>query len=144
MFGKTMFLAALVAVVVVFTGASKLSATPFASPSAGAAVESYWTCPDKYAFEVASGNAVHCKKPAWTETRKYVGCTGLFPTTKIDLVGATDMCAGSGLAGVATSEPICSLADVADGFRKRYVSGTDFCAKDHPAEVIAPNTRVTR
>ena len=103
--------------------------------------EAFWRCPSGYAFET-SGSAVHCKKPAWTETKPFMACVLATPTLKIDLVGETDMCAGN--VGVTVSaEPSCYPTDVAAGFTKRRVSGKDFCGKSHPAEVIAPNQMIS-
>ena len=103
--------------------------------------EAFWRCPSGYAFET-SGSAVHCKKPSWTETKPFMACVLATPTLKIDLVGQTDMCAGS--VGITVSaEPSCYPTDIANGFTKRRVSGKDFCGKSHPAEVIAPNQLIS-
>lgn len=110
-----------------------------ASPTATAEV--YWRCASGFAFET-SGSAVHCKKPSWTETKPFMACGFPTATLKIDLVGTTDMCAGS--VGVTVSaEPSCYPTDIAAGFTKRIVSGKDFCGKPHPAEIVAPSQQVT-
>lgn len=104
-------------------------------------VEPYWRCPAGYTFET-SGAAVHCKRPAWTETKAFLPCMAPTPDLKIDLVNQTDMC--SGAIGIAvTAEPICNPTDLADGFTKRRVNGKDFCGKAHPAEIVAPNQMVS-
>ena len=117
------------------TTASAATAAPLAE-----AAESYWRCPSGYAFEV-SGSAVRCKKPAWTETKPFMACGFPTATLKLDLVGQTDMCAGS-VGTTVTVEPQCYPTDVMNGFTKRRVSGKDFCGKSHAAEVIAPNQLV--
>jgi hypothetical protein len=110
---------------------------PRASARTSSASEVYWRCSSGFAFET-SGSAVHCKKPQWTETKAFMGCSiGLI--LKIDLVGSTDMCAGNTVAGVVSLEPACYPSDVVVGFTKRRVDGKDYCGKLHPAEVIAPS-----
>ena len=112
-----------------------------AAASTTSAAESYWRCPSGFAFET-SGSAVHCKKPTWTETKAFMPCVLATPTLKIDLVGQTDMCAGN--VGLTVSvEPSCYPTDLANGFTKRRVAGKDFCGKQHPAEVVAPNQLIT-
>ncbi len=101
----------------------------------------YWRCPSGYAFET-SGSAVHCKKPAWTETKPFMACLVPTPDLKLDLVSQTDMCSG-GIGIAVTAEPSCYPTDMAAGFTKRHVAGKDFCGKIHPAEVIAPNQLVS-
>jgi hypothetical protein len=64
------------------------------------------------------------------------------PTLKLDLVGTTDMCAG-GIGVVVSAEPVCNPVDIANGFVKRHVEGKDYCGKNHPAEVIAPNQMIS-
>jgi len=108
-----------------------------ASAKSSAFAEPYWRCPSGFVFE-ASGSAVHCKKPSWTETKPFMACVLATPTLKIDLLGNTDMCAGS-VGVTVTAEPMCYPTDIANGFTKRIVDGKDFCGKHHPAEVIAPN-----
>jgi hypothetical protein len=130
----------------VIAGAAGLLAavgnTPKSAAAASvAAVETYWRCPSGYTFQT-SGSAVHCKKPSWTETKPFMACGFPTATLKLDLVGQTDMCAGS-VGTTVTIEPQCYPADVMGGFTKRRVSGRDFCGKSHPAEVIAPNTAVS-
>ena len=117
------------------TTASAATAAPLAK-----AAESYWKCPSGYQFEM-SGNAVRCKKPSWTETKPFMACGFPTATFKLDLVGQTDMCAGS-VGTTVTVEPQCYPTDVVNGFTKRRVSGKDFCGKSHPSEVIAPNQLV--
>ena len=116
-----------------------------ATASTTAAVESWWRCPSGYAFET-SGSAVHCKKPAWTETKPVVPCLVPTPDFKLDYSGNTDVCAGSASMGVSvtvTAPLNCYPTDVAAGFTKRIVSGRDFCGKNHPTEIIAPNRQVS-
>jgi hypothetical protein len=122
------------------------AATPVPSPApkADSMAEAFWKCPSGYAFQVNGGNAVNCKKAAYTAQKPYVPCSGATPTTKIDLVGTTDMCAGTGVIGTVTLEPICNPTDVTNGYTKRHVAGTDFCGKYIPASIIAPNQQVTR
>ena len=103
--------------------------------------EAFWRCPSGYAFET-SGSAVHCKKASWTETKPFMPCVLATPTLKLDLVGQTDMCAGS-VGLTVSAEPSCYPTDIAGGFTKRHVSGKDFCGKTHPAEVIAPNQLIS-
>ena len=105
------------------------------------AAESYWRCPSGFAFET-SGSAVHCKKPSWTETKPFMACMIPTPTLKLDLVGTTDMCAG-GIGVVVSAEPLCNPVDIANGFVKRHVAGKDYCGKNHPSEVIAPNQMIS-
>jgi hypothetical protein len=112
-----------------------------ASAASSMMSEAFWKCPSGYTFEV-SGSAVHCKKPAWTETKAFMPCVLATPTLKVDLLGNTDMCAGS-VGVTVTAEPVCYPTDIANGFTKRLVSGKDFCGKTHPAEVIAPNQMIT-
>jgi len=126
-----------------FVVAAAAKPTTHVQPVSNAAAESFWACPSGYAFAV-NQNAAHCKKPAYTATKRYVACTGVTPTTRIDLVGTTDMCAGTGVVGTITAEPICDPVDVANGYTKRRVSGTDFCGKDIPASIMAPNQLVSR
>jgi hypothetical protein len=115
---------------------------PRASARASSYGEAFWRCASGYAFET-SGSAVHCKKPSWTETKAFMPCVLATPTLKIDLVGDTDMCAGSTPLGVVSAEPACYATDVAGGFTKRHVDGKDFCGKNHPAEVVAPSQLIT-
>ena len=116
---------------------------PRASARASSFDEPFWRCASGYAFET-SGSAVHCKKPSWTETKAFMPCILATPTLKIDLVGDTDMCAGStALTGVISAEPACYPTDVVNGFTKRHVSGKDFCGKLHPAEIVAPSQIIT-
>jgi hypothetical protein len=135
MWHKSTYLAAVLGAVL-STSVSRLGGA-VATPSA----EAFWRCPSGYTFET-SGTAVHCKRAAWTETRAAGICAGPTQSLKVDLVGTTDMCA----AGVGQSdgvEPVCDSADVAVGFTKRRVAGKDFCAKSHPADIIAPNQKVS-
>jgi hypothetical protein len=117
------------------TVASAATAAPLVKTA-----ESYWKCPSGYTFQV-SGSAVHCKKPSWTETKPFMACGFPTATLKLDLVGQTDMCAGS-VGTTVTVEPQCYPTDVMNGYTKRRVSGRDFCGKSHAAEVIAPNQLV--
>ena len=135
---KLISMATLAVVAALSTGVSG-PADATASPTATAEV--YWRCAAGFAFET-SGSAVHCKKPSWTETKPFMACVLATPTLKIDLVGMTDMCAGS--VGVTVSaEPSCYPTDMAAGFTKRHVSGKDFCGKNHPVEIVAPSQQVT-
>ena len=116
---------------------------PGASARASSYSEPFWRCASGYAFET-SGSAVHCKKPEWTETKAFMSCSLATPTLKIDLVGDTDMCAGSTpITGVISAEPACYPTDLASGFTKRHVDGKDYCGKNHPAEVVAPSQLIT-
>jgi hypothetical protein len=110
-----------------------------ASPTATAEV--YWRCASGFAFET-SGSAVHCKKASWTETKPFMPCVFPTATLKLDLVGMTDMCAGS-VGATVSAEPSCYPTDIVAGFTKRQVSGKDFCGKSHPAEIVAPSQQVT-
>jgi len=112
-----------------------------ASAASSAMTEPYWRCPSGYAFET-SGSAVHCKKPPYTSTKAFMPCVLATPTLKVDLLGNTDMCAGS-VGVTVTAEPVCYPTDMADGYTKRIVSGKDFCGKSHPAEIISPNQIVS-
>jgi hypothetical protein len=103
--------------------------------------EAFWRCPSGFAFET-SGSAVHCKKPAWTETKAFMPCMIPTPDLKTDLVNTTDMCSG-GIGVAVTAEPLCYPTDIANGFTKRRVAGRDYCGKPHPAEVIAPNQMIS-
>ena len=131
---------ALIAVSTVILSASNGAnlASAASTPTMG---EAFWRCPSGYAFET-SGSAVHCKKASWTETKPFMPCVLATPTLKIDLVGQTDMCAGS-VGLTVSAEPSCFPTDIAGGFTKRHVSGKDFCGKTHPAEVIAPNQLIS-
>lgn len=110
------------------------------SAAAAATAETYWRCPSGYAFET-SGSAVHCKKPAWTETKAAMPCIAPTPDLKLDLVDKTDMCSG-GIGVAITAEPLCYPTDLAAGYVKYHVAGKDFCGKAHPVEIIAPNLAV--
>jgi hypothetical protein len=112
-----------------------------ASAASTTSADPFWRCPSGYAFET-SGSAVHCKKPAWTETKAFMPCVLPTPTLKIDLLNYTDICAGS-VGLTITAEPTCYPTEIANGFTKRHVSGQDFCGKAHPAEIIAPNQMIT-
>ncbi len=112
-----------------------------ASAASSVMTEPYWRCPSGYTFEV-SGSAVHCKKPAYTATKPFMACVLATPTLKVDLLGNTDMCAGS-VGVTVTAEPLCYPTDIADGYTKRIVSGKDFCGKNHPAEIISPNQMIS-
>jgi len=134
----------LVLAVAAAIGATGLAATFHpARLSAAAAVnaEVYWRCPSGYAFET-SGSAVHCKKPAWTETKPAMSCVIPTPNLKFDLVGTTDMCSG-GIGIAVTAEPLCYPTDLSNGYVKHHVAGKDFCGKFHPVEIIAPNQVIT-
>jgi hypothetical protein len=138
MYRKLISMATLAVVAALSIGVSRPSDAT-ASPTATAEV--YWRCESGFVFET-SGSAVHCKKPSWTETKPFMACVLATPTLKIDLVGMTDMCAGS--VGVTVSaEPSCYPTDIAAGFTKRKVSGKDFCGKNHPVEIVAPSQQVT-
>ena len=115
---------------------------PRASARTPSETEVYWKCSSGYAFEV-SGNAVHCKKASWTETKPFMGCAiGL--TLKYDAVGNTDMCTGTTpVTGIVSIEPGCYPTDLVNGFTKRTVSGKDFCGKLHPAQIIAPSQAIS-
>ena len=131
-------LSLLAAATILVVGIAKGPAVASAKSSSG---DPYWRCPSGFVFEV-SGSAVHCKKTAWTETKPFMPCVLATPTLKLDLIGNTDMCAGS--VGVTVSaEPSCYPTDIAAGYTKRIVSGKDFCGKNHPAEVIAPNQLIS-
>jgi hypothetical protein len=132
---------ALATLVLAATLSASLSGVRNASASTTATAEPFWRCPSGYSFET-SGSAVHCKKPAWTETKPFMPCGVPTPTFKLDLVGYTDMCAGD-IGVTVTAEPMCYPTDIASGFTKRTVSGKDFCGKSHPAEVISPNVLIT-
>ena len=102
--------------------------------------EPFWRCPVGYTFET-SGSSVHCKKPAWTETKGFMPCMQPTPDLKTDVLNATDMCSAENIAVLA--EPLCYPTDLAQGYTKRRVAGRDFCGKWHPAEIIAPNQQIT-
>jgi hypothetical protein len=114
---------------------------PTLSAATPAMAEPFWRCPPGYTFET-SGSAVHCKKPAWTQTKAVMPCMNPTPDLKTDLVNLTDMCSG-GIGIAVTAEPLCPPLDVADGFTKRHVAGRDFCGKFHPAEIIPPNLPIS-
>lgn len=117
------------------------SVSRLGSAVATRSAEAFWRCPSGYTFET-SGTAVHCKRAAWTETRASSACAVPSQSLRVDLVGTTDMCA-AGIGQHDTVEPVCDSADVAAGFTKRRVAGKDFCAKSHPADIIAPNQKVS-
>lgn len=127
--------------VVAAAGLTLATRQPSLSAATATMSESFWRCPSGYAFET-SGSAVHCKKPAWTETKAFMPCVIPTPDLKTDLLNTTDMCAG-GIGVTVTAEPLCYPTDIANGFTKRHVSGRDFCGKTHPAEVIAPNQLIS-
>ena len=114
---------------------------PRASARTISAIEVYWKCPSGFTFET-SGNAVHCKKPSWTEVKPFVPC-GFPSVLKLDLVGQTDMCAGSTPVGIVSTEPGCYASDMLGGFTKRRVEGKDFCGKNHPVEIVAPSQAIS-
>ena len=129
------------AAIVLSAAATPATIASAATPApAATAAESYWKCASGYTFE-ASGSAVHCKKPSWTETKPFMACAFPTATLKLDLVGQTDMCAGI-VGTTVTVEPLCYPTDAVNGFTKRHVSGKDFCGKVHPAEVVAPSQLV--
>jgi hypothetical protein len=139
MFRKSTTLITLAATALAFAATSESPKS--ARAAAPVVVESYWRCPSSFAFET-SGTAVHCKKPAWTETKPFIACLPPTPDLKMDLVGTTDMCSG-GIGIAVTAEPQCNPVDVANGFSKRHVGGRDYCAKFHEAEVIPPNQQIS-
>ena len=143
MYRRLLSLSVFAGAMMVLAAAGNTIPSAAASPSTVRALqgEAFWRCPSGYAFET-SGSAVHCKKPAWTETRAFMPCGVPTPDLKVDLMSQTDMCAGS-LGTTISAEPMCYPTDVAAGFTKRRVTGKDFCGKSHPAEVIAPNLMIT-
>ena len=140
MFRMPFRLAFLATATIVLVAAAKAPGVASAASKA-ATGEPFWRCPTGYAFET-SGSAVHCKKPGWTETKAFMPCILATPTLKVDLLNHTDMCAGS-VGVTVTAEPVCYPTDIANGFTKRYVSGKDFCGKDHPSEIISPNQMIS-
>ena len=125
-----------------FAGSILAFAGPPPAASPRMADEVYYRCPSGYAFET-SGSAVRCRKPAWVEQHALAGCPiGLYPT--VDRVGSKDMCAATnGITGEIDVEQGCTSADVVQGFTKKIVIGKDYCAKGHPAEVVAPSIAIT-
>jgi len=107
-----------------------------------AASEAFWKCSSGFAFEV-QGNAVHCKKAAYTDKRDLAGCRlGLYALA--DRVGDKDMCGATNpLSGEIGIERGCLASEVIQGYTKRIVHGTDYCAKSIPAELRAPSVMVT-
>lgn len=109
-----------------------------------ATAEVYFTCPDGYAF-ATSGDAAHCKKPAYTDTRVLAACPIGFPTFRADRLDKKDMCAGQNpLTGEVLVEPGCKVEDLSGGYTKRIVSGRDYCGKLMPQQIQAPNKAVSR
>lgn len=134
---KLAVIAAAVASIAAFGGmfANEARARP------SAVSEPFWKCPSGFAFDV-SGNAAHCKKPASVERKLLAGCPiGLYPAP--DKLGEKDMCAGTNpVSGEIAVERGCKATDVALGFTKRMVSGTDYCGKPIAAEIVAPSVMV--
>lgn len=117
--------------------------TPHGSALAASYGEAFWRCGSGYTFET-SGSAVHCKKPEWTEMRAFMPCALATPALKIDLIGLTDMCAGSTpITGTVSMEPACYPTDLVNGFTKRKVDGKDYCGRNHPAEIVAPSQMIS-
>ena len=129
-----------VVVVATLVALRGLSATE-APARATAASEPFWKCPAGFAFDV-NGSAAHCKKPAYIERKLLAGCTiGLYPAA--DKLGEKDMCAGTNpVSGEIAVERGCKATDVALGFTKRIVAGTDYCGKAIAPEIVAPSVMV--
>lgn len=117
------------------------ASTDEAFARSSSASETFWMCPSGFAFEV-SGKAVHCKKAAYTERKVVAACPlGLY--AMVDRIGQKDMCAATNpVSGEVSVERGCKSTDVILGFTKRIVSGADFCGKDVPAQIVAPNVAV--
>lgn len=118
-----------------------------AAPAAGArvstlATEVFYKCESGYAFET-SGNAAHCKKPAYTDRRTLADCiVGLYPSA--DRIGSKDMCAATNpVSGEISVERACRPTDLAAGYTKRIVAGVDYCGKLMPQQIEAPSRPVS-
>ena len=118
-----------------------LAAARSPQPGRSGSGEVYYRCQTGFQFET-SGEAVHCKKAAYVNKANYAPCAFPTPTTQIDAVGNVDMCAGTGVVGVVSTEPICYAADITLGYTKRHVVGKDYCGKNHPAQIKAPDQTV--
>lgn len=106
------------------------------------ATETFWGCPAGFTFET-SGNAAHCKRPATIDRKLLGGCpVGLFALT--DRIGTKDMCGATNpVSGEISIERACKATDVALGYTKRIVTGTDYCGKALPPQVEAPSRAIT-
>jgi hypothetical protein len=116
-----------------------VSGPPNAAATTMGAAQSWWRCPAGFAFET-SGTAVHCRKPYSIQTKPFIGCLAPTPALMVDAQLVTDMCFDGRLMMM---EPQCNPLDVANGYFKKHVSGKDYCGKEFPEEVIAPNQHLT-
>ena len=97
-----------------------------------------------YAF-ATSGDAAHCKKPAYTDQRSLAACPLGFPTFRADRLDSKDMCAGTNpVTGEVLIEPGCKAEDLTAGYTKRIVRGNDFCGKLIPQQIQAPSRAAAR
>ena len=132
------------AVVAVITAGTASTSVRSLHANATVTAEVYYTCPDGYAFAV-SGDAAHCKKPAYTDQRSLATCPIGFPTFRTDRLDKKDMCSGTNpLTGEVLVEPGCKVEDISGGYTKRIVSGKDYCGKLIPQQIQAPSRAVSR
>ncbi len=132
--------------------ASGLRAVPRMDSESARLTKTYYKCPSGYRFAISGSDAVHCSRAAYTTvsnrtlaTCPNVGGVGTFART--DHVRTKDMCTGTNpLTGEIAVERGCWPTDVAAGYRKRIVSGTDRCEKStyHPEQIRAPSVAVQR
>ena len=128
----------LAAIVVAFAAGTMSAPAADARKSAG---EAFWRCATGFAFEV-SGSAVHCKKPTYVLRKPLGKCPiGLYAYT--DRIGDKDTCsATNAITGELGVEHGCATTDIALGYTKRIVHGTDYCEKSMPAEIVAPSVAI--
>ena len=126
-------------------GAAAASATTGSGANAASTMaEVYYACPSGYAFST-SGDAAHCKKPAYTDMKALAACPVGFPTFREDRLENKDMCAGTNpLTGEVLVEPGCNVGDLTAGYTKRIVNNRDYCGKLMPQQIQPPNRAVSR
>ena len=131
-------------VVAVAGGAVSRSSIAPLHANATATAEVFYSCMAGYAF-ATSGDAAHCKKPAYTDQRSLAACPLGFPTFRADRLDSKDMCAGTNpVTGEVLIEPGCKAEDLTAGYTKRIVRGNDFCGKLIPQQIQAPSRAVSR
>ena len=133
------------AIVAIITGGTAASTSVRSlHANSAATAEVYYSCPEGYAF-ATSGDAAHCKKPAYTDMRVLGACAIGFPTFRADRLDKKDMCAGTNpITGEVLVEPACKVEDLTAGYTKRIVAGRDYCGKLMPQQIQPPNKAVAR
>lgn len=134
----------LLVIAAIAAGGTAAASAMTARTAAASATEVYYACPAGYAF-ATTGDAAHCKKPAYTDMRALGPCAVGFPTFTVDKLQNKDMCAGTNpVTGEVLVEPGCKVEDLAAGYTKRVVAGRDYCGKLMPQQIQAPSRAVSR